>query len=52
MAWQVLSVLYAETISSILDLYGMLGECCEILLLLNMADMDYLICGKLWSEQC
>ena len=25
---------------------------CETSLLLNMADMDYLLCGKLWSEQC
>ena len=28
----------------------MLGVCCEILLLLNIADMDCLSCGKLWSE--
>ena len=27
---------------------------CEILLLLNVAesDMDCLLCGRLWSEQC
>ena len=24
----------------------------EILLLLNMADMDCLLCGRLWSEEC
>ena len=24
--------------------------CCETLLVLNVADMDCLICGKLWSE--
>ena len=26
--------------------------CCEILLLMNVADVDYLLCGRLWSEQC
>ena len=28
--------------------------CCEILLLLDVAesDMDCLLCGRLWSEQC
>ena len=26
--------------------------CCEILLLLNVADMGCLLCGRLWSEQC
>ena len=37
-----------------MGLYGMLGVtlCCEILLLLDVADMDCLLCGRLWSEQC
>ena len=45
-----------------LGLCGMLGalshvgsfKSCEILLLLNAAesDMDCLLCGRLWSEQC
>ena len=26
--------------------------CCEILLLMNVADVDCLLCGRLWSEQC
>ena len=26
--------------------------CCEILLLLNVADMGGPLCGRLWSEQC
>ena len=37
--------------------YGMLGAfklCCEILLLLNVAEsaIDCLLCGRLWSKQC
>ena len=45
--------LYAETVSSD-GSYGMLGvlSCCEILLLMNVADVDCLLCGRLWSEQC
>ena len=33
---------------------GSFKLCCEILLLLNVAesDMDCLLCGRLWSEQC
>ena len=27
------------------------SKLCEILLLLNMADMDCLLCRRLWSEQ-
>ena len=36
-----------------LGLYSMLecNLCCEILLLLDMADMDCLLCGRLWREQ-
>ena len=32
---------------------GSFKLCCEILLLLNVAesDMDCLLCGKLWNEQ-
>ena len=30
---------------------GSFKLCYEILLLLNMADMECLLCGKLWSEQ-
>ena len=30
---------------------GSFKLCCEILLLLNI-DMDYLLCGKLWSGEC
>ena len=26
--------------------------CCKILLLMNVADVDCLLCGRLWSEQC
>ena len=26
--------------------------CCGIILLLDMADMDGLLCGGLWNEQC
>ena len=26
--------------------------CCEMLLLLNMADLDCLLCRRLWSEEC
>ena len=26
--------------------------CCEVLLLMNVADVDCLLCGRLWSEQC
>ena len=43
---------------AVLDMYGMhvgsFKSCCEILLLLNVAesDMDCLLCGRLWSEQC
>ena len=38
----------------VLDLYSMLefDLCCEILLLLDMGDMDYVLCGRLWREQC
>ena len=40
---------------AVLGLYGMLEFklCCEILLLLNMADMGHLlcVCVRLWSEQ-
>ena len=34
--------------------YGYVGIklCCKILLLMNVADMDCLLCGRLWSEQC
>ena len=31
---------------------GVLILCCEILLLLNVVDMDCLLCGRLWSEYC
>ena len=31
---------------------GSFKLCCEILFLLNIADMDCLLYGKLWSEQC
>ena len=33
---------------------GSFKLCCEILLLLDVAesDMDCLLCGRLWSEQC
>ena len=33
---------------------GMLGvlSCCEILLLMNVADVDCLLCRRQWSEQC
>ena len=33
---------------------GVFKLCCEILLLLNVAesDMDCLSCGRLWSQQC
>ena len=31
---------------------GSFKLCSEILLLLNVADMDCLLCGKLWTEQC
>ena len=55
-AWQVYSsVLYAETVSSTDVYYNCVGSfklCCEILLLLNIADVDYLSYRKLWSEQC
>ena len=36
-----------------LGLYGKLEFklCCEILLLLNMAEMGCLLCVRLWSEQ-
>ena len=42
-----------ECMSSAVSLYSMLEckLCCEILLLLDMADIDCL-CGRLWSEQC
>ena len=26
--------------------------CCEILLLMSVADVDRPLCGRLWSEQC
>ena len=52
MARIVLSV-YAETVSSTGSVYvGSFKLCWEILLLLNIADMNCLLCGKLWSEQC
>ena len=37
---------------AVLSLYGMLEcvLCCEILLLLDMADMNCLLCGRLWNE--
>ena len=37
-----------------LGLYGMLGYrlCCEILLLLDMAYMDCLLCRRLYIVQC
>ena len=37
-----------------LGLYGILKckFCCEIILLLDMADMDWHLYGRLWSEQC
>ena len=42
-----------ECMSSAVSLHSMLEckLCCEILLLLDMADIDCL-CGRLWSEQC
>ena len=47
------SVLYAETVSSTGSVcVGSFKLCYEILVLLNIADMDCLLCGKLWSEQC
>ena len=48
------SVLHAETLSNTesVSYAGSFKLCCEILLLLNIADMDCLSCGKLWSEQC
>ena len=50
------SVLYAETVSNAEYVWyvGSFKLCCEILLLLNVAesDMDCLLCGRLWSEQC
>ena len=50
----IVSVLYAETVSSAGSVWyvGNFKLCCEILLLLNIADMDCLLCGKLWSEEC
>ena len=39
---------------AVLDLYGVLGVLSydvKMLLLLNMADMDCLLCGRLWSDQ-
>ena len=26
--------------------------CYEIILLMNVVDMDCLLCGRLWSEEC
>ena len=26
--------------------------CCKIFLLMNVADMDCPLCGRVWSEQC
>ena len=51
----IVSPVCKNSLHTVLDLYGMLGVlsyvvkfyCC-----LNMADMDRLLCGKLWSEQC
>ena len=42
-----------ECMNSAGSLYSMLEckLCCEILLLLDMADIDC-PCGRLWSEQC
>ena len=51
-ARQVSFDLYAQP-WAVLGLYGVLGVVklrCEILLLLNVADMDCLLCGRLWSE--
>ena len=46
----------AETVSSAgsVRYVGSFKLCCEILLPLNVAesDMDCLLCGRLWSEQC
>ena len=53
--WSVLTVAMQKLCSArtMLGLYGMLEFklCCEILLLLNMADMGCLLCVRLWSEQ-
>ena len=56
MAGISLSCMYAETVSSARSVWyvGGFKLRCEILLLLNVAesDMDCLLCGRLWSEQC
>ena len=42
------SVMYAKTVSSTGSVYvGSFKLCCEILLPLNIADMDCLLCRKL-----
>ena len=50
------SNLYVETVSSAGSVWyvGSFKLCCEILLLLNVAesDMDCLLHVRLWSEQC
>ena len=52
----IVSVLYVETVSSAGYVWyvGSFKLCCEIILLLDVAesDVDYLLCGRLWREQC
>ena len=43
----------SETVSSAGSAWYVVSfKCCEILLLLNIADMDSLLYGRLCSEQC
>ena len=51
--WLVRLVLNSETVEcmSWVCMVCWSKLCCEILLLLNMADMDCLLCRRLWSEQ-
>ena len=50
--WLLRLVLNVETACGghELGLYGM--SCCEILLLLNMANMDRLLCRRVYIVQC
>ena len=50
-AWQMWSLLYAETVVCMSSAKSV-GVWVNILLLLNMANMGCLVCGRLWSEQC
>ena len=51
LAWQIGSVLNVCRNCGMQQCWiCMFKLCCEFLLLLNMADMDCLSCGRLWSE--